>query len=244
MFEIIPAIDLSGGAVVRLRRGEFGQKTVYSKDAAEVARRFEKAGARRIHVVDLDGAKVGDPVHVAIVRQIASSVGIPLQVGGGMRTADKAAQIASIPNVDRIILGTAAAEHPDEMNAILARFGPQRVVLSVDVKEGKVATRGWLSETDRDPVAFGRSAYESGVRLAVYTDVRQDGMLKGPNIEATTRFADETGLSVIVAGGVSRLNDIEMLMAENNPRVIGVIVGKALYEGTMDLAAAVQLAQG
>lgn len=241
MLEVIPAIDLSEGAVVRLTRGEFGKKTVYSDDPAGVARAFEKAGARRLHVVDLDGAKTGESVHYEIIRKIAAAVKIPLQVGGGMRTAATAKKIAGIPNVDRIILGTAAAEKPGVVKEILSSLGAKRVVLSVDVKAGNVATRGWLAETEGDPVAFGRSAYEAGVRLAIYTDVKQDGTLKGPNIGATAKFASGTGLRVIVAGGVSSLTDIELVKAENNPNIIGVIIGRAIYEGAVDLAEAVKL---
>lgn len=241
MLEVIPAIDLSEGSVVRLRRGEFGKKTVYSDDPAGVAKTFESAGARRLHVVDLDGAKSGEPVHLEVIKKIAASVQIPLQVGGGMRSVRSAKKIADIPNVERVILGTAAAERPKVFKQILAELGQKRVVLSVDVKDGKVATRGWLAETEGNPVEFGRSAYEAGLRIAIYTDVRQDGTLRGPNIEATSRFATETGLNVIVAGGVSSLNDIELVKSENNSNIVGVIVGRAIYEGAVDLSEAVRL---
>lgn len=240
MLEVIPAIDLSDGAVVRLTRGEFGKKTVYSDDPVGVAKEFERAGARRLHVVDLDGAKSGEPVHVEIIRKIASSVHIPLQVGGGLRTARTAKKMGNIPNVERVIIGTAALEKPEVLKAILSDLGERRVVLSVDVRSGKVATRGWLAETEGDPVAFGRSAYEAGLRIAIYTDVKKDGTLKGPNLASSVQFADGTGLSVIVAGGVSSLEDVVNVRASGNPGIIGVIVGRAIYEGAVDLAEAVR----
>jgi len=238
--DVIPAIDLSEGAVVRLLRGEFGKKTVYSDDPVGTARKFVAAGAKRLHVVDLDGAKSGAPVHYDLIRRIAESAGVPVQVGGGMRTAQTAKRMADISNVERIILGTAAVEKPRVLKQILGVLGDQRVVLSVDVKGGVVATRGWLAETEGDPIAFGRSAYEAGLRIAIYTDVKQDGTLRGPNLEATTRFARETGLKVIVAGGVSSLADIEMIKGECDAGLIGIIVGRAIYEGALDLAEAVR----
>ncbi len=240
--DIIPAIDLSGGAVVRLARGEFGKKTVYSDDPAGVARRFEEAGVKRIHIVDLDGAKTGEVAHYDLIKKIAAAVTVPIQVGGGMRTLAMAQKVADIPNVNRIIVSTAAAEKPGELQQMISALGDTRVIISVDIKDGKVATRGWLAETEGDPIAFGRSAYEMGLRIAIYTDVRQDGMMTGPNIEAASGFAAATGFKVIVAGGVSSLNDIEMIMEERQARIIGVIIGRAVYEGMIDLAAAVEMA--
>lgn len=240
MIEIIPAIDLSGGQVVRLKRGAFEEKTIYSPDPLEVARKFEQAGATRLHVVDLDGAKSGEIVHFDVIQKIASTVGIPLEVGGGMRSRELAAKMAGVRGVDRVILGTAAVENPIALKHILDDLGPAKVVLSVDVKNGKVATRGWLSESESDPVSFGRAAYETGLRISVYTDVKQDGMMKGPNIGATSLFAKETGLSVVVSGGVSSLADIDRVIAEKNPNIIGIIIGRAIYEGAVDVAEAVK----
>lgn len=228
--------------MVRLKRGAFGEKTVYSADPVEVAVRFEKAGARRLHVVDLDGAKTGEPVHVDVIRKIAQSVRIPLEVGGGVRKLRTAEIYADIPNVDRLILGTAAAEKPKVLRQILALLGDRRVVLSVDVKSGKVATRGWMAETESDPIPFGRSLHESGIRMAVFTDIRKDGMMTGPNLKSASQFSRKTGLQVIVSGGVSSLDDIREVAREKNPLIIGVIVGRAIYEGAVDLSEAVEAA--
>ncbi len=241
MLEIIPAIDLSDGCVVRLKRGEFDQKTIYSDDPPAVARSFVSAGARRLHIVDLDGARTGEPIHLEMIRKIASEAPVPLEVGGGIRTATVAKKIGGIPTVDRIILGTAAVENPQILKEILSAAGKKHVVISVDVKEGKVATRGWMAETESDPIEFGRSVYEAGVRMAVYTDVRQDGMMTGPNVEATRLFAEATGLEVIVSGGISSLTDLELIKSEGHPKIIGVIVGRAIYEGVVDIAEAVRV---
>lgn len=236
MFEVFPAIDLQGGRCVRLVQGDFDQATVYGDDPPAMARRWGAAGARWIHVVDLDGAKAGGPRQLGVVAEIARAVTVPVQLGGGMRTLeDLEAAIAA--GVQRVIIGTRAIEDPSFVSEALARFG-DRIGIGIDAKDGRVAVRGWVDVSDVDALDLARSVAERGVKTIVYTDIARDGMLSGPNVEAMRRMAEAVpGVGVIASGGVGAPADILELA---NTGTVGVIVGKAIYTGNVDLAEAIR----
>jgi phosphoribosylformimino-5-aminoimidazole carboxamide ribotide isomerase len=236
VFDVIPAIDLQGGRCVRLVQGDFDRATVYGDDPPGIARRWEAAGAGRIHVVDLDGAKGGGPRQLDVVRQIAGAVGVPVQLGGGMRTLqDVEAAIAA--GVDRVIIGTRAIEDPAFVGEALDRFGA-RIGVGIDAKDGRVAVRGWVDVSDVDALDLARSMAGRGVTTIVYTDIARDGMLSGPNVGAMRRMAEAVPeVAVIASGGVSALGDVLDLAATGT---VGVVVGKAIYTGNLDLAEAIR----
>ena len=235
--EIIPALDLRGGQVVRLEQGDYARETVFDADPGNAARRFVSAGATRLHVVDLDGARSGEPRNLAGVEAILAAAGpVPIQVGGGLRSL---AAIESVlaAGVDRVILGTAAIESPGLIEEAAKRF-PARIVLGVDARDGCVAIKGWLETTPLRVEDLIQRV--SGLPLAaiLHTDIGRDGMLQGPNVEATARLARSTSLPLIASGGVSSLEDLLSLARE---RVIAaVVVGRALYAGAIDLAEALE----
>ncbi len=226
---VIPAIDLRGGRCVRLVQGDRARELLYSADPIAVARHWAGQGARWLHVVDLDGAFAGRPVHLELIRAIAAAASIPVQVGGGFRTpADIAAGLNA--GAARIILGTAAPV----LAAEAARLG-DRVIASVDVKDGQVTEHGWTVQTGRDPLAAARSLIELGFTRLIYTDARRDGTLEGIDAEAVRHFVREVGVPVIAAGGIASEADLAALASTG---VEGVIVGRALYEGRVDLRTA------
>ena len=236
VFEIVPAIDLQGGRCVRLVQGDFDRSTVYGDDPAGMARRWEAAGASRIHVVDLDGAKEGGPRQLAIVAEIVRAVGVPVQLGGGMRTTDDIAAARNI-GVDRVIVGTKAIEDPSFVDRALEQFG-DHLGIGIDARDGRVAVRGWVDVSDVDALDLARSMEARGVRTIVYTDIARDGMLIGPNVTAMQRMAEAVpGVQVIASGGVGALGDILELAGTGT---VGVIVGKAIYTGNVDLAEAIR----
>jgi phosphoribosylformimino-5-aminoimidazole carboxamide ribotide isomerase len=235
VFEIIPAIDLQGGKCVRLVQGDFDRSTTYGDDPAAMARRWESAGATRIHVVDLDGAKEGGPRQLAVVGEIVKAVSVPVQLGGGMRTVDDIAAAVDV-GVERVMVGTKAIENPSFVDVALARFG-ERVGIGIDARDGRVAVRGWVDVSDVDAVDLARNMAERGVRTIVYTDIARDGMLIGPNTDAMRKMAEAVpSVAVIASGGVGTPQDILDLA---NTGTVGVIVGKAIYTGNVDLAAAI-----
>lgn len=236
MFEIIPAIDLQGGRCVRLVQGDFDRSTVYGDDPAGMARRWEGAGATRIHVVDLDGAKEGEPRQLAVVKAIADAVSVPVQLGGGLRTLDHIAAAVDA-GVDRVMVGTKAIEDPSFVDVALRRFG-ELVGIGIDARDGRVAVRGWVDVSDVDALDLARQMAERGVKTIVYTDISRDGMLTGPNLDAMRKMAEAVpSISVIASGGVGKPQDI-IDLAETG--TVGVIVGKAIYTGNVDLASAIE----
>jgi phosphoribosylformimino-5-aminoimidazole carboxamide ribotide isomerase len=236
VFEIIPAIDLQGGRCVRLVQGDFEQSTTYGDDPPAMARRWEAAGATRIHVVDLDGAKAGGPRQLDVVAAIVKAVRVPVQLGGGLRTADDIAAALAV-GVDRVMVGTKAIEDPSFIDEALARFGPC-VGVGIDARNGRVAVRGWVDVSDVDALDLARSMEARGVRTIVYTDIGRDGMLTGPNLDAMRRMAEAVpDVAVIASGGVGAPGDILALV---NTGAVGVIVGKAIYTGNVDLAEAIK----
>ncbi len=231
---VIPAIDLMDGQVVRLQRGDFATRTVYSRDPAEVAGRFRDAGAERIHVVDLDGARAGSPVNLEAVRSIAA-VGVPIEVGGGLR---------SIADVERVlgmgaswaVLGTAAVARLELVREACARF-PGQVVCGIDAKGGEVAIAGWEQGTGLPAAEVARRVKTAGVGLVEYTDVSRDGMFSGVDAAGAARLARDAAVEVVASGGVASLADVR---ACKLARLFGVIIGKALYEKRIDLAEAIR----
>lgn len=233
---IYPAIDLLNGRCVRLRQGDYSQSTVFSDDPAAVARQWVSAGADRIHVVDLDGAKAGHPVNGDAIRAITSAAGVPVQLGGGIRTEADLAQ-AFDWGVRWAVLGTKALKDPDWLIAVAVKH-PQRIVLGVDAKNGFVATEGWLEVSSVRAVDLARRVSVAPLAAVVYTDIAKDGMMSGPNFEQLVEMQGAIDLPVIASGGVCTLEHVRRLVAE---RIPGCIIGRALYEGSLDLAAALAL---
>jgi phosphoribosylformimino-5-aminoimidazole carboxamide ribotide isomerase len=233
-FEILPAIDLRGGRCVRLLQGDYASETVFSDDPVAMARRWSEARARRLHIVDLDGARSGHSENLAVVRRIAAEVPLPIQLGGGIR--NRGAVLAALEaGVERVILGTALVTgDPAAVDALLAEFG-EGVVVGVDARDGRVAVQGWTQTTDRDAVELARELEGRGARRLVYTDISSDGMLAGPNLEGIRRMAEALSIPVIAAGGVSSAADVRRLAALEPLGLEGAIIGKALYTGAVRL---------
>ncbi|MCL2709033.1 MAG: 1-(5-phosphoribosyl)-5-[(5-phosphoribosylamino)methylideneamino]imidazole-4-carboxamide isomerase [Defluviitaleaceae bacterium] len=224
---IIPAIDLQGGEAVRLHKGDYAKKTVYSRDPAGLARKFEKMGAKYLHVVDLDGAKSGGTANIDAIRGIRESVNIPIQVGGGIRNAETVSLYLDEIKANRVILGTVAVRNPDFAREMIEKHSSSRIVVSVDVKNGSVAAAGWLEDSGVDYLAFIERLKELGVEYIVATDLSRDGTLTSPN---WAMYEQIRGINVIVSGGVAGEADLEKAAG-----YYGVIVGKAFYEGKVDL---------
>ncbi|HTT70340.1 MAG TPA: 1-(5-phosphoribosyl)-5-[(5-phosphoribosylamino)methylideneamino] imidazole-4-carboxamide isomerase [Anaeromyxobacteraceae bacterium] len=234
---ILPAIDLLGGRVVRLRQGAFEDPTVYGTDPGEVAARFREAGAERLHVVDLDGARAGRPVNLEALGRIAA-VGVPFEVGGGLRTLDDVGAVLAL-GASLAVLGTAAVARLELVAAACARF-PGRIVCGIDAKGGEVAVAGWREGTGLTASLVARRVREAGVRLVEYTDVARDGMLTGVDAAGAARLAREAEVDVVASGGVASLDDVRACKAAG---VFGLIIGKALYERRIDLEEALLLAK-
>ncbi len=234
---LYPAIDIMDGAAVRLTKGEFDAKKVYDEDPLSAARRWVQEGADHLHVVDLDGARAGQPVNLEHVRRIAGELGVPTQLGGGLRTLEAISEALGA-GVERVVLGTAAFTDPDLLERALAAHGPERVVVSVDVRGGRVATAGWTETTEATAAQVVKSLHERGVVELVYTNVDRDGMLEGPDLEEVRAVARAVPGRVVYSGGIGSLADLEGLAALAQESLAGVIVGKALYEGRFTVAQA------
>jgi phosphoribosylformimino-5-aminoimidazole carboxamide ribotide isomerase len=232
----IPAIDLLGGRCVRLSQGQYDQETVYGDDPVAMALHWQALGAQRLHVVDLDGAKEGSPRNHDLIAGIAMTLTIPVQVGGGIREAETIEKLLTL-GVDRCILGTRAAQDRPWAEQMFRAFG-ERLILGIDAKDGFVAVKGWLETTALTAVELALALKPVGAARIIYTDISRDGMLTGPNVEATARLAAETGMAVIASGGMSTLDDLRHLA--QHPGIEGAIIGRALYTGAIDLAEAVR----
>lgn len=239
MFEILPAIDLRGGRCVRLVRGDYNAETIYGDEPIVMARKWEALGARRLHLVDLDGAKAGAPQNHEVVAEIARALSIPVQLGGGLRTRESIAQVLEA-GVERAIIGTKAIESPDWAREMFQEFGP-RLILGLDAREGEIATAGWIETSGVEAVDFAREAESWGCRRIIFTDIARDGTLAGPNLEALQKVAAAVSIPVVASGGVHVAEDVRALKAVAN--VEGVIVGKALYENTATLPDLLQMAE-
>jgi phosphoribosylformimino-5-aminoimidazole carboxamide ribotide isomerase len=238
-FQIVPAIDIQGGKAVRLRQGRAEDSTVFADSPIEVARRFAGAGATRLHVVDLDGAFLGKPVNFDIIRRIVAAVDVPVQVGGGVRNFDIASRYLGA-GASRIILGTTVVRNPEEVLRITKAY-PGKVAAAMDAKEGRVAIRGWVEVTGVIAVDLARQMEKSGISCFIYTDIARDGMMAGPNFRSIGEFAKGLSTPVLASGGVSTLEDVEMLRTMENGGVCGVIIGRAMYDGSIDLSEALRL---
>jgi len=226
---LLPAIDILEGKAVRLARGDFDQRTVYDADPLDAARRWVAAGARALHVVDLDGARGGAPVNLDHVARIAAAVDVPVQLGGGLRTID-AVRDALAAGVTRVILGTAAYSDIDFLDEALASHR-ERVVVSVDARRGKLAASGWTDQTEIPAEAVIKTLGRRGVTRFVYSSIERDGMLSGPDLDEVGRIADVVRGTFVYSGGVSSVDDLRALAGLRQVNLAGVIVGKALYEG-------------
>jgi phosphoribosylformimino-5-aminoimidazole carboxamide ribotide isomerase len=243
-FEIIPAIDLMNGSCVRLAQGRYEDKTVYGEDPGRVAKGFAAHAIRRLHVVDLDGAKAGRPVNRDAIAAIVSAVGpeIPVQLGGGIRDLETVAATLE-SGVARVILGTVALRDPNLVRGAAREF-PNQIVVGIDAREGRVAIEGWLDTSEARAGEMARSFEDAGVAAIVYTDISRDGMLSGPNLEETVDLARSVSIPVIVSGGVSCQADIVAAADLGESGIAGIIVGKALYTGAVDLASALVAVEG
>lgn len=241
---LIPAIDLKDGKCVRLRQGRMDDVTVFADDPVVMAKRWLEAGARRLHVVDLDAAVAGRPVNLDPIRRIVDALPeeIPVQLGGGIRTVEDAESYLDL-GVQYIIVGTRAVREPHFVNDLCLEF-PGHVIVGLDARDGRVAIDGWSKLSRHDVIETAQHFERDGVEAIVYTDIGRDGMMDGVNVQATVRLAQSVSIPVIASGGVSSLDDIRALCAVEEEGVIGAIIGRALYEGGLDLAAAQKLADG
>jgi phosphoribosylformimino-5-aminoimidazole carboxamide ribotide isomerase len=241
---LIPAIDLKDGHCVRLKQGDMADATVFSEDPAAMARHWIDQGARRLHLVDLNGAFAGKPKNEAAIRAILEEVGdeIPVQLGGGIRDLDTIERCLD-DGIRYVIIGTAAVKNPGFLHDACGAF-PGHVIVGLDAKEGKVAVDGWSKMTGHDVVDLAKKFEDYGVEAVIYTDIGRDGMLTGVNVEATVRLARELKIPVIASGGIASIADIEQLLPYEKEGIIGAIAGRALYEGKLDFKAALKAAKG
>jgi phosphoribosylformimino-5-aminoimidazole carboxamide ribotide isomerase len=236
---VIPAVDIKGGRCVRLKQGRMSEETIYSDDPVQTAMTWSSKGAERIHLVDLDGAVGGKRVNGEVIRKIARSVPVPVELGGGIRN------LASIEfyleaGVEWVILGTAAFKDPGMVKEACRRF-PGHVMLAIDARGGRVAVEGWTEDTERSAAEVARPFDGQGIAAVIYTDIQRDGMSVGPNVQATGELARALETPVIASGGISGLEDIRKVMTLSGEGVMGVITGRALYEGTLDLEEAIRV---
>lgn len=234
---IIPAIDLKDGQCVRLRQGLMDQSTVFSDDPVAMAGHWVEQGARRLHLVDLNGAFAGEPVNGAVVTAIARAFPeLPIQIGGGIRTAETIDYYFEA-GVRYVIIGTKAVKEPAFVGSMCARF-PGRIIVGLDAKAGYVATEGWADVSSVKAVDLAKRFESDGVEAIVYTDIARDGMMGGVNVEATVEMAQASNIPVIASGGVSQLSDIQALAAQAHHGILGAITGRAIYEGSLNIAKA------
>lgn len=236
--EVIPAIDLLEGRCVRLYQGDYNQSEVFDENPVAVARQWADQGATRLHLVDLDGAKAGHPVNQRAIEAIVRAIDIPVQVGGGLRDRQSVADLLAL-GVQRVILGTVAVEHPELVDQLCQEF-PGQIVVGIDARNGKVATRGWLETSEVDAIPLAQRMAEAGVAAIIYTDIHRDGTLQGPNKQALRELATAISVPVIASGGMSSTSDLLSLLALEPLGVTGAIVGRALYTGAISLKEALR----
>ena len=228
--QIYPAIDLKNGQCVRLKQGRFDDVTSYGDDPVQRAKIWEKAGATYIHVVDLDGARTGNSYNLEAIKKIVAAVNVPVQTGGGIRSMRDIEQRIDA-GVSRVIIGTAAVNNPELVKEAVRVYG-DKIAVGIDASKGMVATDGWEKISDVPAIELCKKMAEIGVKTVVYTDISKDGMMSGPNIESTKELVEQSGIDIIASGGVSTMSDLEGVESINAQ---GVIIGKALYQGALDL---------
>ena len=236
--EVIPAIDLLDGKCVRLYQGDYERSEIFNDNPVTVARSWAEQGATRLHVVDLDGAKEGKTTNLAAIEAIVAAIAIPVQVGGGLRDRASLARLLDL-GVQRCILGTVAVEQPELVQELCQEF-PEQIVVGIDARQGKVATRGWLETSEVLATDLAQRMAVAGAAAIIYTDIHRDGTMSGPNIDALRKLATAINIPVIASGGVSSLTDLLSLLALEPLGVTGAIVGKAIYTGDVNLTEAVQ----
>ncbi len=237
---ILPAIDLKGARCVRLEQGKPEREKAYSNDPADVARSWERQGAQWLHVVDLDGAFADKPQNLPSLKAIRDAISIPIQFGGGNRTLDIIARVLDI-GVNRVVVGTSALRSKGFLKQACQKFS-DKIAVGIDARDGKVAVRGWVDVTDVDAIEFARHIAADGAGLIIYTDISRDGMLCGPNKDALKKMADKVSIPLIASGGISSLADVAEISKLAPGRITGMIIGKALYEGTFSLRQAIDTA--
>jgi len=237
LMEIIPAIDLLKGKCVRLNQGNYNEVTKFNSDPVKQAQTWENQGAQRLHLVDLDGAKTGEPINDLIIKEIKKSITIPIQLGGGIRSIDRAKELFGI-GIDRIILGTIAIEN-FELVKDLSKEYPKRVAVGIDAKEGMVATRGWLKQSEISSLELTKQLNDLELAAIISTDISTDGTLEGPNVKALREIAEISINPVIASGGIGSIADLISLSDFENEGIQGIIVGRALYDGSIDLKEAI-----
>lgn len=237
---VFPAIDLKNGECVRLVKGDFSRKTVYNNSPEEVAYQWEMQGAKLLHVVDLDGALAGEPQNLAAIKNILKNVHIPLELGGGIRSIETIEKVLEF-GVSRIVLGSIAVQNKNMLIEACKVYG-EKIIVGIDAKDGIAAIDGWGISSNVPATELAKRLADIGVKTIIYTDISRDGTLTGVNIEETVKLAEESGVKIIASGGVNSLNDIQRLKEQEVKGVIGVIIGKALYEGTVSLTEAIEVA--
>lgn len=238
---IYPAIDIRGGKAVRLYKGDFAQETVFG-EPAEMAKKWEAAGGEFLHLVDLDGARAGKSMNLDVVKEIIAAVNIPVELGGGIRTMENIDEVLAA-GVQRVILGSVAAKNPALVKEACAKYG-DRVVVGIDAKDGIVAVDGWEVSGDVEVTVLAKEMAKAGVKTIIYTDISRDGTLEGVNVEATAQLARESGIKIVASGGVKSIDDVKALLPYEKEGIEGVIVGKSIYMGNLDLTEAVKVAKG
>lgn len=241
--QIFPAIDMRGGKCVRLLKGDYDQETIYADSPFEMAKSFADAGASYVHMVDLDGAKDGERTHAKEVIRVAKELPIKVQIGGGIRSEEDVRYYLE-NGVDRVIIGSLAIREPQLVKSFIKKYGPEKIVIGLDAKDGMVATHGWIETSDQSAIEVGKDFANAGAKYFIFTDIATDGTLSGPNIEANVQLAQATGATIIVSGGISALEDIAKVKeAAQESSVSGVIIGKALYAGRFTLQEALKEAE-
>ena len=231
--ELIPAIDLLNGKCVRLNQGNYNEVTKFNSDPVKQAQIWESQGAKRLHLVDLDGAKTGEPINDQTIKEIKNSINIPIQLGGGIRSVDRAKELFGI-GIDRVILGTIAIENP-EIVRVLSHEYPKRVAVGIDAKGGIVATRGWIKQSEKTSLDLAKQLNDLELAAIISTDIETDGTLRGPNIQALRQMAEISSNPVVASGGIGSIADLISLASFENEGIEAIIVGRAIYDGSIDL---------
>lgn len=239
---VIPAVDMMGGRAVRLSQGDFERETRYFENPFDAAKNWAELGAKRLHLVDLDAAKKGEPAHMDVVAEIARKLTVPVEIGGGIRSMDVVEQYLGA-GIQWVIVGTAAVDDRDFVLEAASRF-PDRIILGIDSRDGLVKTKGWAEGTTLTAVDLALSYKDAGIAAVIYTDISRDGVGGGVDIEGTKKLAVEGKIPTIASGGIKEIGDIRAVAALEKDGVIGVIAGRSLYEGTLDLAEAISAAGG